>query len=220
MVERSARRAQSRTTRRVTSSARHERTVPRPRRGQGGMSQIRRKGSASGMGASPGLTGALQAAVGRSLDTAVACEYLGTSALWSRDVSCARNRVHRDNRATAAHPPGQGQGASVPSGFRAKATHWLDRGRLAGHWMGRCSTPRRRPVHPGRGERRHGCAFVRFRAGLGDVGCALRAVHRPAAAVGRGAALFMGVGGLVLVAFGPRCRRCSTGRGPRSCWRW
>ena len=33
-------------------------------------------------------------------------------------------------------------------------------------------------------------------------------------------ALLMGLGGLLLVGFGSRCTRCSTGCGPPSCWRW
>ena len=58
------------------------------------------------------------------------------------------------------------------------------------------------PVHPGRGDRHHRRRPVRVRAGLGDAGRAVDAVHRPAPTLGAAPALFMGLGGLLLVVFG------------------
>ena len=54
----------------------------------------------------------------------------------------------------------------------------MDRGRVTGHRTPRRAAPRRRPVRPGGGGRRHRRGPVRVRGGLGDVGRALGAVHR------------------------------------------
>jgi pimeloyl-ACP methyl ester carboxylesterase len=47
---------------------------------------------------------------------------------------------------------------------------------------------------------------VRIRRGLGDAGRAVGAVHRPAAALGRGARRGHGLGGILLIGFGPLVR--------------
>ena len=98
---------------------------------------------------------------------------------------------------------------------------WLDRGRLVGHRNPRCSPLRRRPVHSGGGERPHRRSPVRIRAGLGDAGRALSAVHRPATDDGPPRRPFHGSTAVWLRSAGPRpCTRCSAGCGRRPCWAW
>ena len=84
------------------------------------------------------------------------------------------------------HPCCGGPGAERPTRPRscAEGTHRTDRARFVGRRTRRGCSPRGRPVRAGDAERRHRVGAVRVRAGLGDAGCALGAVHRSAAAMG------------------------------------
>ena len=102
---------------------------------------------------------------------------------------------------------------------RAEGTHRLDRGRLVGHRNPRCCPPGRCPVHSGGRERPHRRGPVRIRAGLGDAGGALGAVHRSATTMGRCAGRFHGSDWVWLHSAGRRpCMRRSAGCGRRPSW--
>ena len=140
---------------------------------------------------------------------------LGTQLLADRT---RRNVMNSTDHSQSAPAPSAGWRRSPA---REPRPPRLDRGRLVGHRARRRSAPRRRPVHPGRGERHHRRGPVRIRAGLGDAGRALGAVHRPATAMGRGSRPVHGTGrsspgGVRLLG----AARCSAGCGPPPCWRW
>ena len=96
----------------------------------------------------------------------------------------------RQLRATERHEPSLAARHSGVAG-----AHRLGRRRLAGRRTLLRAAARLRSVHSTGGARRHGRGPVRVRAGLGDAGRPLDAIHRSATTLGGGSCGVHGAGG-------------------------